>query len=55
MAGFYAQGYHKAEMKVSTRTSSHLEALGGNTHFQLILVGKIQYLAAVGLEVLLAC
>lgn len=55
MARFYAQGYHKAEMKVAARRSSHLEALGRNIHFQLILVGEIQYLAAVGLEVLFAC
>lgn len=55
MAGFYAQGYHKPEMEVSARMSSHLEALGGNIYSQLILVGEIQYLAAVGLEVLLPC
>lgn len=43
-------GYHQAGSKVLARLSSHLKALGENSTSTLILVvGQIQFLAAVGL------
>lgn len=50
-SGSSASGSHKAAVKVSARTGSHLRLSGGRIHFQAnILVVRSQFLVLMGCQ-----